>query len=200
MASSLWKLTLERFADDVAAGPTPAGVSVSAVAARFALELLAMSLQVTAKRRDSSGQREKISQLLDAAKLEASRMTKYADDDVAAYQGYLKDRKSARAKDALRAAIEVPMKVAESALRGLGLCAQAAGVVSAAVAPDLGSAAAIFGAAVRAAARSAEANAASSSEPELADRLATERRRLEVEAASLVDQVFETVAARIKRP
>jgi formiminotetrahydrofolate cyclodeaminase len=200
MASSLWKLTLERFADEVAAGPVPAGVAVSAVAARVALELLAMSLQVTTKRRDSAGKREKIGELLDAAKIEASNMRKHADDDVAAYKRYLKHRKSARARAALRAAIEVPIKVAESALRGLELCAEASSLVSASVAPDLASAAAILGAAARAAARSAEANAANSSDRELLKRLTTERRGLEADASSLIDRIFESMAARLTRP
>ncbi|GEM_PF-4335942 len=200
MASSLWKLTLERFAEEVAAGPVPAGVAVSAIAARVALELFAMSLQVTAKRRDSAGKREKISELLEAAKIEASNMKKYADDDVAAYKRYLKHRKSARAQAALRVAIEVPVKVAESALRGLELCAEASNLVSASVAPDLASAAAILGAAARASVRSAEANAANSSERELLKRLTTERRGLEADASSLIDKIFETAAARLTRP
>jgi len=197
MEPSVWKLTLEEFANRVAAGPTPAGVSVSAVAAALALDLLAMSLDVSARRRDFAGDRDQCHRLADTAKTEASQIMKYADEDIAAYQAYLKNRKSAGAGAALRNAIEVPSKVARAAMRGLELCAEGSSFVSASVAPDLGSAAALLAAAARAAIRSAEANAAASPDRELLQQMISERGALEIEAANLTDRVFS--AARLHR-
>jgi len=199
MASSLWKLTLEELAAKVAEGPVPAGVSVSAVAAALALKLIAMCLRVSARRRDFSGDRERLRELLEAAQSEAAQMMEYADKDLAVYQNYLRNRKSSDAAAALREAIEVPMKIARAASRGLELCVAASELVSTGVAPDLGSAASILYAAVRAAIRSAEANAAASSDKKLIEQLISERRALETHATTLVDRVF-AAAVRIRQP
>ena len=197
MASSVWKLTLEEFADKVGEGPVPAGVSIAAVAAALALKLIEMTLRVTARRRDFTGDRDRLRELLGAVRSEAAQMVGYADKDVSAYQNYLKNRKSADAAASLRVAIDVPMEIARAASRGLELCAAASELVSAGVAPDLGSAASILAAASRAATRSAEANAALSSDRKLIEDLASERRVLELSAGVLIERVF--AAARIRQ-
>jgi formiminotetrahydrofolate cyclodeaminase len=193
---SLWKLTLEEFGDRVAQGPVPAGVSVAAVAAAFAFRLLTMCLRVTGRQRDFSGDRARLTELAEKADQEAARMMEYADRDVAAYRNYLKHRKSPDAATAMRAAIEVPMEVARGAGRGLELCAAAAALVSAGVVPDLASAAALLASALRAAARSAEANAAALADRRLIEELAGERVALETAAAALADRVL--AAARLR--
>ena len=190
---TVWKLPLEEFARRVAAGPTPAGVSVSAVTASFALNLLAMSLDVSARRRDFAADSDRCRALADAARIEASQMMKYADDDIAAYQAYLKNRKSPNADAALREAVEVPLKIARVAIRGLELCAKGSSFVSARVAPDLNSAAALLAAVIRAAIRSAEANAAASTDRGLLRQIISERSRLESEAEALVDKILGTI-------
>jgi len=196
MDESVWKLTLDEFANRVGKGPTPAGVSICAVAASFALELLAMSLTVSARRRDFTGDRERCCHLADTARDQASQIRKYADEDIAAYQSYLKNRKTSDAAAALQAAIDVPLKIARAALHGLELCAEGSSFVSAAVAPDLASAAAILAAAARATINSAEANAASSRDDALVERLSSERLALEIEAASLLEKVLGTSVQR----
>jgi formiminotetrahydrofolate cyclodeaminase len=192
MDMSVWKLTLEEFARRVADGPTPAGVSVSAVAAALALNLVAMSLGVSARRRDFAGDRDRSRTLADSAKAEASRMMEYADEDIAAYQAYLNNRKSPDASLALQQAIDVPLKVARAAMRGLQLCVEGSSFVSARVAPDLNSAAAILAAAMRAAIRSAEANAATSPDRGLHQQIIAERSQLESEADNVIDRIFNT--------
>ncbi len=213
MASSPSKSTLEQLRLKVAAGPTPAGVAVSAISASLALSLLAMSLEVTARKKPSAGGTAELGRMLRAAKRESSRMLRYADLDVAAFDAYLESSRSrsrtagkplkrGRATDAaLARAIQTPLKIARAAAAGLELCAQAAPRVHTAVAADLGAAAAILGAAARAAARSAESNLRYLPPgSRLHQRVITERRALERRAGALLERILETIARRLKRP
>jgi methenyltetrahydrofolate cyclohydrolase len=142
----------------VASGePTPAGVSVAAVSAALGASLLQKVLEIVAKRKSFAGDREKLSSLHEAARKEAERLTQYADEDIAAYHGYLEARRSkatSKTTDAelarsLRNVMETPLNGARSALSGLNLCVDAAELVHGAVAADLATAAILLEGAVR---------------------------------------------------
>ncbi|MBF6571426.1 MAG: cyclodeaminase/cyclohydrolase family protein [Candidatus Binataceae bacterium] len=209
MDSSVWKLTLDQLRAAVARGPVPAGVSVCAIAATLALDLIAACLQTTGRRKSFSGDREQVANLLERVRSEADRMKHLADDDVAAYEAFLSSRRvmpgtdpsadrSAVSELALRQASEVPIKVARSAIASLELCALAVPVVNGAMAPDLGSSAALLAAAVRAAARSAEANARRMTDTEYRRAIKRERRKIETEAAALAARILKSIALRIE--
>lgn len=204
MDSSVWKLTLDQLRVAVARGPVPAGVSICAIAATLAIDLIAACLQTTGRRRNFSGDREQVAALLKKVRSEAERMKNLADDDVAAYEVYLSSRRVAAGADpgadrsavgeiALRQASEVPMKVARSAIAGLELCVVAAPVVHGAMVADIGSSAAILAASARAAARSAEANARRMSDTEYRRASIKERRKIETEAAALAARIFKSI-------
>jgi formiminotetrahydrofolate cyclodeaminase len=207
MASSLSKSTLEQLCLKVAAGPTPAGVAVAAISASLALSLFTMTLEVTARKKSSAGDRVGLRRTLRAAKRGSLRMLTYADLDVAAFDAYLESRRSrprragkpckrGRATDAaLARAIQTPLQIARAAAAGLELCAQATPLVHSAVAADLAAAAAILGAVARAAARSAESNLRylSPGNP-IRKRVIAERRLVERRSGSLVERILEALA------
>jgi formiminotetrahydrofolate cyclodeaminase len=144
------------------AEPTPAGVSVSAVSATLGISLLLKVLEIVAKRKSFAGDLGRLASLRQAARNESARLAQYADEDIAAYRAYIKARKvkteDVDSAGALGAVVEIPLKAARSALAGLDLCADAAGVVKGAVAADLGTAAILLAGAVRAMLLSAEVN------------------------------------------
>jgi formiminotetrahydrofolate cyclodeaminase len=103
-----------------------------------------MVLETVAKRKNFAGDFAKLKSICSAARSESEHLVRHAEEDVAAYSEYLKSRQ------ATRKLIEVPLRAARSALLGLDLCADAAGMVRGAVAADLGTAAILLEAAVRA--------------------------------------------------
>ena len=137
MSQSIWSESLASFSDSVAATrPAPAGVAAAAVAAELGISLLIKTLAIT------GGQDE----LLEAARREAAHLRGAADDDIGAVMAYM----SARDADALRQAIEAPLRAARAAVTGLELCAKASGAVKTALAADLGAAQALLAGALRA--------------------------------------------------
>ena len=133
--------------------PTPAGVSVAAVSAALGASLLQKVLEIVAKRKSFTGDLEKLSSLREAARNEAERLTRYADEDIAAYRRYRAAR-SGKATDAelagsLRGVMETPLNASRSALSGLKLCVEASEIVHGAVAADLATAAILLEGAVR---------------------------------------------------
>src|SRR6185312_356850 len=154
MPDSVWTGTIEAFRARVGGtGPVPAGVSVSAVSASLALALLAKVLDITGKRKSFAGDRERLTALIDTARTESSTLTRLADEDVEAFDLYLEATRSGDAELTARAAsltIKVPMEGARSALRGLEVCVEATSLVPGLTAADLGMAAKLLDAAVRA--------------------------------------------------
>ena len=179
MDDSVWAGTLAAFREKACGTgiPVPASVAISAVTASLALALLAKVLAIAGKKRD-------LSVLLDAAHAESARLARFADDDIQAFNQYMECKR--QAKDltaAIGKAIQVPMEAARSAVRGLELCAEAARVVQGLTAADVGGAAALLSAAVRAMLLSVEFNVrAMRPEERFSDAIAAERRDLELTA------------------
>lgn len=137
MPPSIWSESLGSFSGSVAATrPAPAGVASAAVAAELAMSLMIKALAIT------GGQEE----LLDAARREAAHLRGAADEDIGAVMAYMRVRDA----DALRQAIEAPMRAARAAVTGLELCAKASGKVKAALTADLAAAQALLAGSLRA--------------------------------------------------
>lgn len=212
MAASIQESTVEEFRSAVASvNPMPAGVSASAVSASFALGLLAKVLEVSGRRKDFAGDRSKLSALLATAKDESQRMVRFAEDDVAAFHAYIAavrlphttaNEQQERAREmasAVRAAIEIPLGAARAAAAGIGLCADASDMAHAAVAADLGAAAALLASALRVFLLCADSNIrqlASGSES-YAD-AARARREWETKAFRQAEEVLQQVEAAIR--
>jgi formiminotetrahydrofolate cyclodeaminase len=153
-ANGIWSITLEAFRESVASSePTPAGASVAAVSAALGASLLQKVLYIVAMRKSFAGDLEKLSSLREAARNEAGRLTRCADEDIAAYRGYMVARRN-KTTDlelarSLRGVMETPLNGARSALSGLNLCVDASEIVHGAIAADLATAAILLEGAVR---------------------------------------------------
>jgi formiminotetrahydrofolate cyclodeaminase len=161
-AGSLWKTTLEEFRDRVAGtGPTPAGVAVAAVSAALGFSLVEKALRIAGARKDFAGDRAELLALADRVHQSSEWMSMWADSDVEVFDDYLAAK---RRKDppavfrCLRRAVGLPLEIARGAASGLDLCAEAAGFVPAAVAPDLATAVILLNGAARATLLSVESN------------------------------------------
>ena len=212
MTASIRESTVEEFRSAVASGqPMPAGVSASAVSASFAFGLAAKVLEVSGRRKDFAGDRSKLSVVLATVKDQSQRMVRFAEDDIAAFHVYMtavrlphttesEQQERARAiASAVRAAIDIPLGAARAAAQGIGLCADAAGMAHAAVAADLGAAAALLASALRVFLLCADSNVqqlASSSES-YAD-AARARREWETKAFRQAEEVLQQMEAAIR--
>ncbi len=145
---SIWTGTLAEFRDRVAGlEPVPAGVSAAAVSGTLGLGLLTKALEIASKRKDFAGDRDLVRALLADARRLSERLSRLADEDIAAFHEYLDCLRRKQPTDAaMRQAIEVPLHVAQAAASGLDLCDQAKNLVHAFVASDLGTASALLAA------------------------------------------------------
>jgi methenyltetrahydrofolate cyclohydrolase len=201
-SASLLTTSIENFRDRVASTePTPAGVSVAAISASLGLALIEKVLRIVSQRKGFAGDRARLGQLADAAQAGSARVVHYADEDVAVFNEYLASRraKDARATgDALRNAIEVPLKIARSAVDGLDLCAAAAGFAHAPLAADLGAAAEILAGAVRATLLSVDSNVTQLAlDNQLYGDILAERRQLQKKAEEKAGSIAQGMLNRI---
>jgi len=160
MPDSIWTATLASFRDRLASlEPAPAGVSAAAVSAIFGLGLLTKVLLVASRRKDFAGDRELVGTLLNDARNKSEILSRLADEDIQAFHQYLDCLRQKKPIDAaIRKAIDVPLQVARTAASAVGLCQAATGLIHAAVAPDLGTAAALLSAAVQSALLTVKSN------------------------------------------
>ena len=150
---ALGNSTIDSFREHIATAQNPiaAGVAVASITASLGISLLALTLEVTSRRKSFSGDRARLARLLKAAKKEAARLVRHAEQDMAAYQKYRDSLKRKRGVDAaLSRIVETPLNAAGSAARGLDLCAEAIALVPLSVVSDLGAAAALLAGAVKA--------------------------------------------------
>jgi formiminotetrahydrofolate cyclodeaminase len=151
-----------------AAKYAPAGVTAAAVSARFGMALLIKTLEITARR----GHAEAVRGWLTAARRYSEILSEAANEDIVGTP----ERKR----------IEIPMNAVRAAVAGLDLCAEAAEVVRGALAADLGVAALLLCAAVRAVLLCVDSNAGEFE--------AEERRELERYAAARQESIIGQVA------
>jgi formiminotetrahydrofolate cyclodeaminase len=180
--ASVWSGTLAGFREKAGGtDPVPAGVAISAVTASLALALVAKVLLIAGKKRD-------VSALLDTARSESAQLAELADRDIRAFEQYMSNGDMVEA-------IEVPMEAARSAVRGLGLCAEAGGIVRGLTAADIGAAAALLSGAARAMLLSVDFNLRyMRADEQFSLTITAERGELEREALRLADAVTVTVS------
>lgn len=199
---SVWKSTLAEFDDQITKGDAITGaVAVAAISAAFAVSVLRVVLEITARKKESESHREQLQKLLGAAAIESERLRRTADEDRDAYGAYrdasllprATERERAERRDAMRAtlqkATETPMRAARSAVKAIELCAEAATLARGDVAADIGGAAAILNGAVRAILNSVDANLRRIEDAGLA----AERRDLEQRAGRYAEWVREQI-------
>lgn len=137
MNDSIWSKPLESLYEGLARPtPAPAAVTAAAVSARLGLALLIKALEVVGKRNSFAGDRIRLRELIDNARLEAAKLAEAADQDIAA------DDDSRRS--------EIPMKAARAADEGSRLCDEARAFVTGAILADLDAAEFLLDAAAQA--------------------------------------------------
>jgi formiminotetrahydrofolate cyclodeaminase len=201
--ASLWSGTLAGFREKASGtDPVPASVAISAVTASLAIALLAKVLAIAGKSKRfiysaRPGDRQRIGVLLDAAREESARLTHLADEDIAAFNQYMDCKRQGRELTAaIHKAIEVPMDAARSVVRGLGLCAEAAGMIQGLTAADIGAAGTLLFGAVRAMLLSVDFNIREmSSDERFSSAITAERRELSIEARRSAEAVTAAVNA-----
>jgi formiminotetrahydrofolate cyclodeaminase len=195
--------TLESFREHIAGAKDPitGGVAVASVSAGLGMALLALTLQVTSRRKDFSGDRARLDKLLGAANKESARLMRRADQDIAAYQQYRESHKRKRGIGAaLRKIIESPLGAAASSARGLDLCVEAVSLAPLSVVSDLGAAATLLAGSVKAILLTVDVNLRQlPAGSQLRRNAGKKRRELERAATLQMDQVLKKVASLIQR-
>jgi methenyltetrahydrofolate cyclohydrolase len=199
---SVWKSTLAEFDDQITQGDAITGaVAVAAVSAAFAVSVLRMVLEITARKKESESHRGQLQKLTAAASIEGEHLRKTADEDRDAYGAYRDASLLPRATEQERAerrsamlatlqkATETPLRAARSAVKAIELCAEAATFARGDVAADIGGAAAILNGAVCAILNSVDANLRRMKD----ERFVAERRDLEQRASRFAQQVREHI-------
>lgn len=195
IATSLWKTAVEDFRYRVASEePAPAGVSVAALSAAFALALLEKALRIGVQRKDFRGDRSVLDGLALSAQAASARLASLADEDIAAYNEYLAARrlKDAPAMDAaLHTAIEIPLNVARAAVAGLDLCAGAAAFVPRSMSADFSTTVILLSGAARATLFSVDSNLAQlPAGSQFHDAALAERRQLEAQTVQKTERLL----------
>lgn len=206
--SSIWHARLDEFREKIASrDPSVAAVSVAAVSAACAVNLVVMVLEITMNRKNFSGDRRRAESLVDSALAESERLARYADEDPAAYARYMRclrmpkntpaerEQRDHAVAEALQRATEVPIAAARSAMAALNVCAEAAEIAHGSAATDLGGAAMLLAGSVRALLLSVDANLAALGESEFADEIAAECAELEERADRQSQAVRKRVTA-----
>jgi formiminotetrahydrofolate cyclodeaminase len=192
MTPELSQLTLEHFRREAASpSPTPAGVAVAAVAAGFALGLVAKVLAVSGRRNTLPQNTARLEPLAAAAQAASQRLLQLANDDVAAFEAYLTARRLPHSTESERQArqqgidsavprtIDAPLAAAQEAAAGLQLCSEVSAFTPPAVVADLGVVATLLAGALRGFLLCAEANVRqlAPDAASLRERVATETER-----------------------
>ena len=161
-ARSVSGSTLEDFRQAAASGEAiPAGVAISAVSASFALGLLAKVVRIASRRKDFAGDASKAEKLANSAESQSKRMLQYAEEDMAAFGGFMTSMRLPRStaqqqeqrrhalEAAIRKTIETPVAAAQAAAAAIDHCEEATELVHPLVAADLGTATALLDSALR---------------------------------------------------
>ena len=196
--ASVWSDTLRGFREKAGGtDPVPAGVAISAVTASLALALVAKVLAIVGRRKSFAGDRQRVGTLLEAAREESTRLTHIADEDIESFNQYLACKRQGRELTAaIHRAVEVPMDAARSAVRALGICAEAAGMMEGLTAADIGAAGALLFGAVEAMLLSVDFNIREMSSDEgYSNSITVERKELGAEARRHADVVAAAVSA-----
>ena len=127
------------FLDELASNaPAPGGGSVAALSGALGAALVSMVCNLTLGKKAYADVQDDISELLAESEALRQELTNLLEDDVAAYTGYSKAAKMPRATDeekaerakvmqeALKVATDVPLRIAEAAVKVMDLCMPAA--------------------------------------------------------------------------
>ena len=200
------------FLDELASSaPAPGGGSVAAVSGALGAALVSMVCNLTLGKKAYADVQDDISDLLAQSEALRQELTDLLEDDVAAYTGYSKaakmprdtdEEKADRAKvmeEALKVATDVPLRIAETAVKVMDLCMPAAEKGNKWAVSDAGVAVLMAEAALRSAALNVLINLGSfalKDEEFKADRRAKLESLLEGKGV-MRDEIYDYVVSRL---
>jgi methenyltetrahydrofolate cyclohydrolase len=198
------------FLDELASNsPAPGGGSVASLAGALGAALVSMVCNLTLGKKGYEGVQDDIQTLLSESEALRREMTDLLEADVAVYTSYSQAAKMPRETDeqkavrsaamqlALKNATMVPMRIAETAVKVMGLCMPAAESGNKGAVSDAGVAVLMAEAALRSAALNVLINLAAIKDP---DFVAEKRAHLEELLAgkgAMRDQIYEYVVGRL---
>ncbi len=198
------------FLDELASkAPAPGGGSVAAISGALGAALVSMVCNLTLGKKGYEAVQDDIQDLLAQSEALRAELTDLLEADVAAYSGYsaaakmprdTEEEKAARAvamQAALQVATDVPLRIAEAAVKVIDLCQPAAEKGNKFAVSDAGVAVLMAEAALRSAALNVLINLGSLKDQEFA---AAKRARLEslLEGkGALRDQIYDLVVSKL---
>jgi len=180
----LWELTLAQFREATAGRGMPGCGAVAAVVADCGLALVVKALRVSEKRERREGR-----DLLQSAQALLGRPGAFADDDVAAFQGYLDAEGPEAQQMASRQACAVPLATARVCNEALAVAEAAWPEVVESVRCDVRAGALLIGAAIDAVLLNAEADLAGLDDPDSKEELREICRKLQSEAHARLERI-----------
>jgi formiminotetrahydrofolate cyclodeaminase len=195
--------TVGRYLADLAsAAPAPGGGSAAALAAALGAALVAMTCRVTHKHAGAAPGPIPLGELAGEADGLRRRLTALANDDARAYSSVIAARRlpaperGPAVQDALERATEVPARLAAESRNVLALCERIAPSVRPSTLSDLGVAAILTHAALRAAALTARMNLAGITDSDFTGATARRLDALVAEGMMLAERIQAALAAR----
>jgi len=198
------------FLDELASkAPAPGGGSVAALSGALGAALVSMVCNLTLDKKGYEDVQEDIRDLLAQSEALRTELTDLLEADVAAYSGYsqaakmpraTEEEKAARAQAmqaALQVATDVPLRIAEAAVKVIDLCQPAAEKGNKSAVSDAGVAVLVAEASLRSAALNVLINLRALQDQEFA---AARRARLESLLAgkgALRDQIYNQVVSKL---
>ncbi len=210
MTGSLWEWRLDEFRARTASGDaTPGGGSVAAVGAALGAGLVAMALEVTRRRTEDEDRLAEIDRLLAEAHRLLAALAARADEDVAAFDGFMAALRLPKATDedkaARRAALaaaavtatEAPLAAATDAVAALELAVIAAGLAGVNIVSDVAAGVHLLAAGAQAVLLNVDANLPSIKDEAAARSYRDQRDRLAEAADERADEALRIVVERL---
>ncbi|WP_102126970.1 cyclodeaminase/cyclohydrolase family protein [Deinococcus planocerae] len=207
--SSLWDRPVRVLLQETASpAPTPGGGSVAALSGAFGAALVTMALEISLGKQPGEAEGQAMRDLLAELARHRERLQALADEDVAAFGGYMdalalprgseEERRGRRAalREATRAATAAPLETARAVVEVLDLAPRAAELAHKEVVSDVGAGAALLRGALQASLLTVDINVPGWPEGERAG-LRAEREDLETRGGARADEVLRRTQERL---
>jgi len=201
---------ITNFLDELASNaPAPGGGSVAALSGALGAALVSMVCNLTLGKKAYADVQDDIQDLLAQSEALRQQLTDLLEEDVKAYTGYSKAAKMPRATDeekaaratamqaALKVATDVPLSIAEAAVKVMDLCMTAAQKGSKWAVSDAGVAVLMAEAALRSAALNVLINLGTLRDQEFVANRRTKLESLLAGRSVMRDEIYDYVVSKL---
>ncbi|MBN2393162.1 MAG: cyclodeaminase/cyclohydrolase family protein [Anaerolineae bacterium] len=212
MSVKLTDKSLEAFVDELSsASPTPGGGSVAALSGALGAALVSMVCNLTVGRKKYAGVQEDVTELMEHSERLRTQLTGLIEADAQVFTQVSqamkmprntddeKVNRAAKMEDALKAATNVPMEVAEACVGVMNLCQPVAEKGNSNAVSDAGVAMLMAEAGLRSAALNVLINLGWIKDQEFVSVMQARLDRLLAETSGLRDEVYGFVESKLLR-